>query len=1157
MVVSPPLPRVLVPVALASVLSATSFAGDPLGVTAGTPESAIPDALLDVVRETLDADACQAVRTGDGWEARSRGGLQSTRFVDGSIELSENGAEHAEPFGLTLERVGRLGQTRAVEDADVVVEGRFVEYRRGPIVEWYVNDERGLEQGFTLDVPPTGEGPLELRIAVDGGYRGQLIDPRSMRLESDEGPTVEYSGLTAWDVDGRDLDAWLSFDDAGLIVLRVDDEDANYPVTIDPIVTFEEAELVGSDSVNGDRFGFSISLYTDYAIVGAPFHETAGEQSGAAYVFVRTGSTWAEDEKLTASDAAAFELFGHSVAIYERGGTARAVVGAPGNVDFSVSTGKAYVFIRNGGGWSEQEILTASDADSDDMFGYSVAISPSGVTPEESILVGAPGNDDDGSMSGAAYVFRRNGVVWPEEEKLTASDAGPLDMYGRAVAIYLERLVIGSPGDDVQCTDPLPQNCDSGAAYTYERDALNDWINERKLVAAEPGNEDQFGSSVAIFADVILIGAPFDDDEGLDAGTAYAFARSGGQWPQEGQLLPGVLQSNDDFGRSVCLNGNVGLVGAPETDTACATASCDSGSAFLFLRQAAYFVGATAETYVGLAFDVNTDTLYGSNGAELFTLDPATGTDASVGSFLNAVMIQGLAFDPNSNTLYGTDDNQRLYTINTATGEATEVGIGAAFISGLAFDPNNNILYGSSPFALRLFTINTATGATSAVGPPGSIGPNPILDLAYDANTDTLYGYDAVQRQIVSLDVATGEPTDAGAWGNFGATGGLTFDSNTNRLFGHRTGSPALLAVVLPIWTMQAEIVPAFTAAGDNFGESVSMGDGLAGVGAPFRSGTGTAHIFQAGSGANLCEDAHFISGEGLFLFDNVGASTDGDPHPSCVFPNAQDQNFSDVWYRWTAECTADVNVKTCFLTAVDTQIAVYDGADCPATTSRLLVCDNDLSPCGFFGQQTEVVFPAVEGQEYLIRIGSSAAPANRQGSGLMEITFVCSLCPANTLASTSAGPSTVAMGRMLASLHRLRDAMRTTPNGQRLVNLYYKHAGEMTDLLSQRPRLRRLVFALLQLLQPGVEALTDESATEEVVFSPHAVMLIDSILREFEDGSADGELARAIQAERARFDLGSLAGKSFADAWTMFVTPEERTRVDAQAIDTAADGSR
>ena len=163
----------------------------------------------------------------------------------------------------------------------------------------------------------------------------------------------------------------------------------------------------------------------------------AGVDQGSAYVFVRSGGVWSQQQKLLASDAAAGDLFGVSVAI--SGETV--VVGAPfddGAAGFD--QGSAYVFVRSGGVWSQQQKLEASDAAAGDMFGSSVAISG------ETVVVGAPLDDGAaGTDQGSAYVFVRSGGVWSQQQKLEASDAAAVDCFGFSVAISGETVVVGAP----------------------------------------------------------------------------------------------------------------------------------------------------------------------------------------------------------------------------------------------------------------------------------------------------------------------------------------------------------------------------------------------------------------------------------------------------------------------------------------------------------------------------------------------------------------------------------------------------------------------------------------------------------------------------------------------------------------------------------------
>ncbi len=175
-----------------------------------------------------------------------------------------------------------------------------------------------------------------------------------------------------------------------------------------------EFKLTASDAAAGDSFGWSVALDGDLALVGAWHDGDAGRDSGSAYVFVRSGTTWSQKAKLTASDAGQGDRFGWSVAL--SGETA--VVGAPGNDDAGTSSGSAYVFVRSSTGWVEQAKLTASDAAERDNLGHSVALSG------DTALVGALFDNIGSDYSqGSAYVFRFDGTNWNEEAKLTASDA--------------------------------------------------------------------------------------------------------------------------------------------------------------------------------------------------------------------------------------------------------------------------------------------------------------------------------------------------------------------------------------------------------------------------------------------------------------------------------------------------------------------------------------------------------------------------------------------------------------------------------------------------------------------------------------------------------------------------------------------------------------
>ena len=197
-----------------------------------------------------------------------------------------------------------------------------------------------------------------------------------------------------------------------------------------------------------DHFGSSVAVSGDYAIVGAYGDDDGGSSSGSAYAYRRSGDTWTEIAKLTASDAAADDLFGLSVAI--RGDYA--IVSARADDDLGDGSGSAYVFARSGDVWTEIAKLTASDAMAGEFFGNSLAMDG------DFAIIGIHRDECCSTNSGAAYVFRRSGANWTEVSKLTASDGAARDVFGISVGISGDYAIVGARGDDDLGTD-------SGSAY--------------------------------------------------------------------------------------------------------------------------------------------------------------------------------------------------------------------------------------------------------------------------------------------------------------------------------------------------------------------------------------------------------------------------------------------------------------------------------------------------------------------------------------------------------------------------------------------------------------------------------------------------------------------------------------------------------------------
>ncbi|HEU4433080.1 MAG TPA: FG-GAP repeat protein [Pyrinomonadaceae bacterium] len=376
----------------------------------------------------------------------------------------------------------------------------------------------------------------------------------------------------------------------------------------DTPVFFNEQKLTASDGTTGDFFGNSVAVSGSILVVGAPFDSTGGHSAqGSAYVFKREGGNWVEEQKLTASDGAAGDQFGRSVAI--SGSTI--VVGAwVDDINGDVDQGSAYVFKREGGNWVEEQKLSASDGVAGDKFGWSVAVSGSTIAisvnsflgwayvfnrqggnwVEEQKLTASDGVVGDhfgwsiaisGSTivvgtailnafaEGSAYVFNREGRSWVETQKLTASDGAGGNIFGWSVAINGSTIVVGAWGGTVGA------NLNQGAAYLFTRQGRS-WVENQKLIASDGAAFDEFGWSVAISGSTIVVSAELEAIGGNTAqGFAYVFNRTQGSWVEEQKLTASDGAPGDRFGWSISASGSTAVLGAPGNNFV-------QGSAYIF-----------------------------------------------------------------------------------------------------------------------------------------------------------------------------------------------------------------------------------------------------------------------------------------------------------------------------------------------------------------------------------------------------------------------------------------------------------------------------------------------------------------------------------------------------------------------------------------------
>ncbi len=275
--------------------------------------------------------------------------------------------------------------------------------------------------------------------------------------------------------------------------------------------------------------------------------------------------------KIVAADAADSAYLGISAAV----DGSIAVVGAPGA---DSSKGAAYVYYRNNGGtnvWGQAAKLVAADAEASDSFGVSVAVSG------DYILVGASSKDGAGTDRGAAYVFYRNqgGTdAWGQVKKLVAGTLEDGAGFGAVAAMNGSTAAIGASGEDGAGTN-------RGAVYVFDRDQGGDgnWGQVARLTASTPEDSEQFGYSVALNGDLLIVGVPGRDGAGSNRGSAAIYSRDLGgadAWGLVKTLLPVDPSDESWFGYSVSINGAFAVVGAPGEDGAGST----RGAAYMFER---------------------------------------------------------------------------------------------------------------------------------------------------------------------------------------------------------------------------------------------------------------------------------------------------------------------------------------------------------------------------------------------------------------------------------------------------------------------------------------------------------------------------------------------------------------------------------------------
>jgi hypothetical protein len=571
----------------------------------------------------------------------------------------------------------------------------------------------------------------------------------------------------------------------------------------------QQTKLTADDGTMDDRFGSSVALSGETALIGAWSGETElSAYAGSAYVFVRSGTNWTQQAKLTASDGAAFDTFGSAVALI--GNTA--LIGAPGNdTPAAADAGSTYVFMRNGTSWTQQAKLTASDGGAAHDFGKSLSLSGDTAVIGAGRAFSIPGQEAAG-----AYIFRRVGVTWTQEAKLTADDASIFGRFVGSVALDGDTVLIGDP---------------SNGGYLYARSGTS-WSQQVKLIAEDEAAFDEFGLSVALSADTVLIGAPCDDTlAGGDTGAAYVFTRSGMRWSQQAKLTASDGAEGDSFGFSVALSGDTALLGAPGVNTLDGLNAV--GSAYVFVRS-------------GIIWNQQTR-LAAGDGAESDEFGESValnGDTALIGAFL----------DDNA---AGEDAGSAYVFVRNGTSWSPQAKLIA--IDGSSFDQFGRSLAFSGDMAL--------------IGAPSDNTLGVEVGSAYVfVRTGTNW---TQQAKLIASDGATSD--EFGFSVAFSGDTALIGSAHNDPAAGTDAGSAYVFVRTATSWSQQAKLTASDGAAAAEFGISVAVSGDTALIGAhysdtPASPRSGSAYVFSR-HGTNWIEQTKLTASVDSSIDDQFGWS--------------------------------------------------------------------------------------------------------------------------------------------------------------------------------------------------------------------------------------------------------------------------------------------
>ena len=563
-------------------------------------------------------------------------GRHPARFDADGVSVSAAPQLGAEPWHVTLRLVGvgREDQLLPPRSAFPAQHAGRIEYARGPLLEWWQVDERGFEQGYVWTHPPRagGRGWVTMRLDVAGDLRPTVSsDGTQVRFRPVGGHAVlAYRGLQAWDASGRLLRSTIeaTADGRGLLLL-VDDRGASYPISIDPLLTDQIAELHAAGAASKDEYGSAVSVSGDTVVVGAPRRDGSSSNEGSVYVLERDlggPDAWGQAKRIDVAAPEANDRFGTAVAV--SGDTLAA--GEPGDSSLGKNSGAAAIYGRDAGGagnWGLVKRLVPTGGDKNDEFGSALALegdllavgapkdregkvflhardqggadqwglvavlqgsgSSNGdrfgaalALSGDLLAVGAYNSDDVAKNAGAVFLFQRDlggPDAWGEVARLVAPDGMEADLFGYQVSLSGTTLAVGAPRAD-------PFGAASGKAYLFERDFGGPaaWGLFKTLVGEEPSSGDQFGSSIAVRGGSLVVGQLGADSFANNGGSAEVYSRNlggAGNWGFVSRLGADDAANGDRFATALFLDETTLVVGAPLSDDD----GNSSGSAYVYL----------------------------------------------------------------------------------------------------------------------------------------------------------------------------------------------------------------------------------------------------------------------------------------------------------------------------------------------------------------------------------------------------------------------------------------------------------------------------------------------------------------------------------------------------------------------------------------------